>query len=127
MKLETISKNEARMKNQISRGNFIKQVFLFCFVLCVSMSAWGQNYCDDNYTNNQIEMTKATMKNSMESVQIYAAENMHKLAISSRCGAYKAILATKNPKVIAAANECLDKIKPLLRNMQAKKRLFLEI
>jgi TPR repeat protein len=36
------SKNRASLKSLTSRGNIIRQKILFCFILCVSISVWGQ-------------------------------------------------------------------------------------
>jgi hypothetical protein len=62
------------------------------------------------HPDNQAEAHKTTINRVSEELQILASSNINKYNKNARSEAYKASIATKKPKVIAAANGSLDKV-----------------
>ena len=117
---DTGSKNGRSPKIRRNRGNILKMAsFILMFCLSTSLQAQGltdmqKMIAETNFTASpdvQIEVYKHAMtKKDNEELQIYFASFIHKYDLSVRSEAYKATVATGNPRVIASANVSLDQV-----------------
>ena len=120
MEAETIQKNAVSPKNLRSRRNLLKMTFLSYLMICLSASLQAQysletqkEFAENIYVTDpsiQADLHKKYLDTKNEELQIIVSSNINKYDKSARSEAYKASVATGNPKVIAAANASLDKV-----------------